>query len=191
MVEHKAADVGEGFGLPPPHPAQIVLVEGFGFGVDQGGDGVEQGGVVESALDRAAGAGAVPPHLQLVDHHRRRIVGLRAVLVELFDQGGTPAAQLAGGEHLGLAASCSSTPARCPSDSRPAASDPSSPAMISTWRKLACPAANALPVTGSRAANTVPSRPIRSQACSAATTRRWASNPSHPNRSHSAPAVFW
>ena len=61
--------------------------------------------------------------------------------------------------------------------------------MVSTCRRLARPAANTAAVAGNRAGSSAPSNPTRGVTCSAATTRRRASNRSHPSRSLNAAAA--
>jgi hypothetical protein len=75
VVEHVAADVGEGFGLPLRCAALIVAGEWLGLGVDHRGDRVEHRRVVEPALELAARAVRVAGQSQLVDQGGQAVVG--------------------------------------------------------------------------------------------------------------------
>jgi quercetin 2,3-dioxygenase len=102
VVENVAAGVGEGFGLTLPQGAVVVAVDGLGLGVDEGGDGVEQRGVVEPGFDAPAGAVRVAGEEQLVDRLGGGVVGGGAVLVQPVDQGAGPPGELGRGVGAGL-----------------------------------------------------------------------------------------
>ena len=94
MFEDVGAGVGEGFGLPLPGRARVVGGQRLGLRIDHGGDRVEQGGVLEPALDRPTGLAPERGDGQLVDRWRGSFVGGRAVFVEGVDQRGAPGPQL-------------------------------------------------------------------------------------------------
>jgi hypothetical protein len=72
----------------------ILAGAGARVRVDEGGDGVEDGGVVEAALEAAAGAVRVAGEVELVGRRAGAIVGLRAVGVEGIDERGAARLQL-------------------------------------------------------------------------------------------------
>ena len=171
-----------------PGAAVVVGGQRLGLGVDHGGDRVEHRRVVEPALELATPVAAAGQE-QLVHPRRRPVVGLLAVLVQQRRPALVPqCVQLVGVYSVGLRGElllrtrpllggqparppCSPAPGRSPRR----AADSSAPSP-NTCRRRRQPRRGA----ASRRA------PVRGATCSAATTRRRASNRSQPSRSLNA-----
>ncbi len=96
MLEHVSARVGQRVGLPLCRRAVVLGRARFGLRVEEGRDGVEHRGVVESADQPPTAADAIAVQAQFVDRDLP-VVGLRAVGVQRLDQLGAAGGELGRG----------------------------------------------------------------------------------------------
>jgi len=89
-------DLGHGLGLSPPKRPRVVLGQRCGLGVQQGGEDLEHGGVVDPPLDPPARPVRMPRQEELVGLGGLPVVGLGTVLIQQIQQLCAPGAQLSG-----------------------------------------------------------------------------------------------
>jgi len=90
MISDPPEDLGHGLGLTLRQGTPIILGQRGRLGVDQRGEHVEHGGIVEPGLQKPAAPVAVRGQGQLVGLDRFPIVRLDPVLIQQLQQLGPP-----------------------------------------------------------------------------------------------------
>ena len=187
VVEHIPAHIGQRLGLPLPGAAVVLGGQRRGMGVDHRGDRVEHRRIVEPALHLPPAVAASRVRNSSFTRAGGRSSGCSPSWSSSSTSAVPQAAARAGCTGRPSPASCASAPGpgcgreppgrlarRAPWRSPRRAANPSAPPRTPPPSPATGPAARA------------PSNPVRGVTCSAAVTRRRASNRSQPSRSLNA-----